>query len=90
MGFAKHTPSTLLAVAISLSLSLVGCGGAASSSGGGGGTGGGNLACNGMALGQTASLNGFVPFTGSSLWNTDISTAPVDPNSATIMGNWVG
>ena len=29
-------------------------------------------------------------FTTSSLWNTDISTAAVDPNSSTIMTNWVG
>jgi hypothetical protein len=58
--------------------------------GSGGGTGGGNLACNVMSTGQTASLNGFVPFTSSSLWNTDISAAPVDPNSSSILSNWVG
>src|ERR1700757_2731713 len=58
--------------------------------GGGGGTGGSNLACNGMSTGQTASLNGFLPFTASSLWNTDVSTAAVDPNSNAIMTNWVG
>jgi len=58
--------------------------------GSGGGTGGGNLACNVMAVGQTASLGGFVPFSTSSLWNTDISSAPVDSNSSTIIGNWVG
>jgi hypothetical protein len=56
----------------------------------GGGTGGGNLACNGMSTGQTASLHGFVPFTSSNLWNTDISSAPVDPNSGAIITNWVG
>ena len=43
-----------------------------------------------MATGQMASLNGFVPFGSSSLWNTDISASPVDPNSASIMSNWVG
>jgi hypothetical protein len=43
-----------------------------------------------MSTGQTASLNGFVPFTSSNLWNTDISSAPVDPNSGTIITNWVG
>lgn len=59
-------------------------------SGGSGGTGSSNLACNVMSAGQTASLNGFVPFLSSSLWNTDISTAPVDPNSNTIISNWVG
>jgi len=58
--------------------------------GNGGGTGGGNLACNAMSTGQTASLNGFVPFTSSNLWNTDISSAPVDPNSGAIITNWVG
>jgi hypothetical protein len=58
--------------------------------GNGGGTGGSNLACKGMSVGQTASLNGFVPFSSSSLWNTDISSAPIDPNSNTIISNWVG
>ena len=58
--------------------------------GGGGGTGGGNLSCNVMAAGQTASLGGFVPFSASSLWNTDISSAPIDPNSSSIITNWVG
>jgi len=43
-----------------------------------------------MTPGQTASLNGFVPFTSGSLWNTDISSAPVDPNSNSIISNWVG
>ena len=45
--------------------------------------------CSGMSLGQGASLNGFVPFPASSLWNTDISTASVDPNSANII-NFIG
>ena len=45
--------------------------------------------CSGMSLGQLASLNGFVPFPASSLWNTDISTAAVDPNSANII-NFIG
>jgi len=58
--------------------------------GGGGGTGGGNLACSVMNVGQTASLGGFVPFSSSSLWNTDISSSPVDPNSDSIIANWVG
>src|SRR5271165_1713312 len=43
-----------------------------------------------MSAGQGASLGGFVPFTSSSAWNTDISSAPVDPNSASIISNWVG
>jgi len=42
-----------------------------------------------MSLGQGASLNGFRPFTRSNLWNTDISGAPVDPNSDAII-NFIG
>jgi len=30
------------------------------------------------------------PFSSSSLWNTDVSSAPLDPNSSTIISNWVG
>ncbi len=45
--------------------------------------------CSGMSLGQGASLNGFVPFPSTSLWNTDISAMPVDPNSANII-NFIG
>jgi hypothetical protein len=45
--------------------------------------------CNGMTVGQLTSLNGFVPFPSDSLWNTDISTAPVDPNSDNII-NFIG
>ena len=76
-------------------ISLAACSGVSAPSGTGGtsatgGTGNQNLACKGMSTGQGASLGGFVPFTGSSAWNTDISTAPVDPNSATIISNWVG
>ena len=41
--------------------------------------------CSGMSTGQLASLNGFVPFASGSLWNTDISNAPVDSNSASII-----
>ena len=41
--------------------------------------------CPGMTIGQLTSLNGFVPFPSSNLWNTDISAAPVDPNSANIL-----
>lgn len=64
--------------------------GGSGSGGNGSGTGGSNLACNVMSTGQTSSLNGFVPFSNSSLWNTDISSAPVDPNSNSIISNWVG
>jgi len=40
--------------------------------------------CAGMSLGNNASLNGFVPFPANNVWNTNIASAPVDPNSATI------
>src|SRR3954467_13472697 len=92
--------SFLLAIVSALAV-LLACSGVSKvnpnsggSSGTGGGTGAGtgsnNLACNGMSNGATASLNGFVPFTGNNLWNTDISAAPVDPNSNAIITNWVG
>jgi IPT/TIG domain len=42
-------------------------------------------ACSVMSAGQEASLNGFVPFPSDNLWNEDISSAPVDPNSAAII-----
>jgi hypothetical protein len=42
-------------------------------------------ACSGMSTGQGASLNGFVPFASGSLWNQDVSSAPVDPNSAALI-----
>jgi Putative Ig domain len=40
--------------------------------------------CGGMSTGDNASLNGLVPFPPTSVWNTDISSAPVDPNSDAI------
>jgi len=45
--------------------------------------------CGSMSLGQGASLRGFVAFPADSLWNTDISSAPVDPNSTAII-NFIG
>jgi hypothetical protein len=45
--------------------------------------------CSGMTVGQLTSLNGFVPFPSDNLWNTDISTLPVDPNSTNII-NFIG
>jgi hypothetical protein len=45
--------------------------------------------CSGMSLGQSASLNGFLPFPADNLWNKDISSAPVDANSAAII-NFIG
>ena len=38
--------------------------------------------CSGMSLGNNANLNGFVPFPATNAWNTNIASAPVDPNSA--------
>jgi hypothetical protein len=83
-----------LSVLVALALSLIACSGVSQATnpggGSGGGTGGGDLACSVMSVGPTASLNGFVPFSSSSLWDTDISSAPVDPNSNSIISNWVG
>jgi hypothetical protein len=45
--------------------------------------------CSQMSTGQGASLGGFLPFPADNLWNTDISNAPVDPNSAQII-NFIG
>ena len=45
--------------------------------------------CNNITLGQEGSLNGFVPFPSSSLWNTNIANAAVDPNSSAII-NFIG
>src|SRR6266446_2535965 len=42
-------------------------------------------ACGAMTPGQLTPLNGFVPFAAESLWNTDISGAAVDANSANII-----
>jgi hypothetical protein len=74
-----------------------GCSGASSASQGSGGSNGGgtgssggqNSACSAMGTGVGASLNGFRPFTSSNLWNQDISSAPVDPNSDAII-NFIG
>jgi hypothetical protein len=46
-------------------------------------------ACSQMSVGQGASLNGFLPFPSNNLWNTNISSALVDPNSAAII-NYIG
>jgi hypothetical protein len=43
-----------------------------------------------MSTGNGASLNSYVPFPSSNLWNTNIASAPVDPNSATIIGALTG
>ena len=38
-----------------------------------------------MSTGQGASLGGFLPFPSDNLWNKDISSASVDPNSSAII-----
>jgi hypothetical protein len=45
--------------------------------------------CSSLSLGQGGSLGGFLPFPADSLWNADISSTPVDPNSAAVI-NFVG
>jgi len=41
-----------------------------------------------MSVGQLSNLNGFIPFQGTnSLWNQDISSAQVDPNSDNIINS---
>jgi hypothetical protein len=47
---------------------------------------GSTTSCNGFAVGQEASLNGFRPFPDANPWNQDISAAPVDASSSTIIG----
>jgi hypothetical protein len=45
--------------------------------------------CSQMSTGQGASLNGFLPFPSDNLWNQDISSVGIDPNSAAII-NFIG
>jgi hypothetical protein len=45
--------------------------------------------CSAMATGQGASLNGFLPLPADNLWNQNIASAAVDPNSANII-NFIG
>ncbi len=47
-------------------------------------------ACGNMSTGNLASLNGYVPFPASNAWNTNIASAAVDPNSATIISALTG
>jgi hypothetical protein len=46
--------------------------------------------CGNMSTGNGASLNGFVPFPASNAWNTNIASASLDPNSATIIAALTG
>jgi len=48
-----------------------------------------NDPCSVISPGPEGALNGFIPFPSSSLWNTNIANAPVDPNSAAII-NLIG
>jgi hypothetical protein len=45
--------------------------------------------CTGMSLGIGASLNGFVPFPADNLWNQNVASLPVDPNSDAYI-NFIG
>jgi hypothetical protein len=47
------------------------------------------LPCSQVSLGPEGSLNGFLPFPPSSLWNTNIANAALDPNSDAII-NFIG
>jgi hypothetical protein len=66
-----------------------GSGSGGSTGGSGGSSGGAQSSCAQITTGQGASLSGFRPFTANNLWNTDISAAPVDPNSDAIV-NYIG
>ncbi len=46
--------------------------------------------CGNISTGSLASLNGYLPFTSSSAWNTSVASAAVDPNSSTIIGALTG
>jgi hypothetical protein len=46
--------------------------------------------CGNMSTGNGASLNGYVPFPSSNAWNTNIASAPLDPNSAAIIAALTG
>ncbi len=81
-------PLCALALSLVFAFPLAGCAGTSAQPPQGGGKG--NLACNVMMAGQSPDLAGFVPFTSASLWNTDISSEAVDPNSSALINNWVG
>lgn len=88
--FAVFAIACLLAtLGCGAAVNNAGNGGGGNGGGGGGNGGGGNSACSQIATGQGASLGGFVPFPSNSLWNQDISAAPVDANS-TAMVNFIG
>jgi hypothetical protein len=82
-----------LVLILAFLVALAGCGGGAmtnNGSGGGSNPGiGANTSCSQIAIGQGASLHGFVPFAADSPWNQDISAAALDPNSTGII-NYIG
>jgi hypothetical protein len=45
--------------------------------------------CSTMSVGIGAPLNGFIPFPADNLWNQNIASAPVDPNSDNYI-NFIG
>jgi hypothetical protein len=47
-------------------------------------------ACGNISTGNLASLNGYIPFSSSNAWNTNVASAPVDSNSGTIIGALTG
>ena len=96
MSFSRKSGLPILGLLL-CALAFSGCGGGTatqgnsgtgnggtSSGGNNGGSGTPNTSCA-MSAGQGASLNGFRPFPADSLWNTDISGAPVDANSDAII-----
>jgi hypothetical protein len=92
----RSFPSVVLAGLWLVSATLGGCAGTTGSSSdvpagtqGSSGSAGSASACSAMAAGQSASLNGFLPFPSDNAWNKDISTAPVDANSTAII-NFIG
>ena len=46
--------------------------------------------CGNMSIGNLASLNGYIPFPTSNVWNTNIASAAVDSSSATIISALTG
>jgi hypothetical protein len=72
-----------LALAIASALCLAACGGGTEPTDTTGTATYGNLSKASLGIG--ASLNGALPFPADNPWNTDISKAPVDPNSANIV-----
>ena len=88
-----HRISCTLSLAVVAILSACGGGGdtgpASSTSGTPSSTPGATVYADlhGASLGAGASLNGALPFPADNPWNTDISAAPADPNSAALIAS---